>query len=86
MGQGFFAATGHERHQRVLAQALCVAGGGSSECLDKGFTDGLECSSCVQLAKFGLEMLEADCRLCCTGDEESGEMKRYPSARLSICS
>lgn len=52
----------------------------------KGFTDGLECSSCVQLAKFGLEMLEADCRLCCTGDEESGEMKRYPSARLSICS
>ncbi|XP_034232939.1 selenoprotein F [Thrips palmi] len=45
----------------------------------------LLCSSCDQLSKFDLNELKDHCKQCCHKDESADAVKRYPKARLEVC-
>ena len=45
----------------------------------------LLCSSCDQLTKYGLSNIKDHCEQCCHKDEQSDAVKRYPKARLEVC-
>lgn len=56
-------------------------------CLEKGFGEGLLCSSCDKLAAAvgaaGLSLVE-DCQVCCSADKD--DTVGYVSAKLVVCS
>ncbi|KAL1117260.1 hypothetical protein AAG570_004586 [Ranatra chinensis] len=45
----------------------------------------LLCSTCDHLKKFGLEVMRENCLNCCSRDEGESAIKRYPKARLEVC-
>ncbi|MPC10268.1 selenoprotein [Portunus trituberculatus] len=58
----------------------------ASECLALGLNrDNLMCSSCDNLKEFNLEVLEPNCRHCCTVDDVNAVPSKYPRAQLEVC-
>ncbi|XP_014285992.1 selenoprotein F [Halyomorpha halys] len=45
----------------------------------------LLCSTCDQLPKYDLEFMKENCLNCCTREEGSSAIKRYPRASLEVC-
>ncbi|KAK8374858.1 hypothetical protein O3P69_017733 [Scylla paramamosain] len=57
----------------------------ASECLALGLNrDNLMCSSCDTLKEFNLEVLEPNCRHCCTVDDVNAVPSKYPRAQLEV--
>ncbi|KAJ1523356.1 hypothetical protein ONE63_001225 [Megalurothrips usitatus] len=58
----------------------------ADDCWSLGFSKAnLLCSSCDQLTKHGLSELRDHCKQCCQKDENLDAVKRYPKARLEVC-
>uniref|UniRef100_A0A1B6E787 Selenoprotein F n=1 Tax=Clastoptera arizonana TaxID=38151 RepID=A0A1B6E787_9HEMI len=58
----------------------------TEDCWALGFNRAnLLCSSCDQLKKYDLEMINDHCTSCCNKDETSPTIKRYAKARLEVC-
>jgi len=60
------------------------------DCLSLGFVkNNLQCSTCISLNEYGLEVLKPDCLSCCSGDvneaESNATAKKYAKARLEVC-
>jgi len=58
----------------------------AEDCWSLGFNKAnLLCSSCDNLKKFDLDIIQGHCNECCNRDEPTPTIKRYAKARLEVC-
>jgi len=60
----------------------------AAQCLSKGFTSSLTCSSCDLLPRFDLVSLQPDCQSCCQSADDAPDAaaaELYPYATLEVC-
>lgn len=60
---------------------MCLA----DNCKSNGFIEGLQCSSCAKLPKYGLSELKENCTKCCQKDESSSTSSKHAYGVIEIC-
>ncbi|VEL06719.1 unnamed protein product [Protopolystoma xenopodis] len=55
-------------------------------CRASGYSNQLSCSTCIELKKYRLAVLQESCFSCCKDDSSDFILQKFPYAEVTVCS